>query len=154
VQKEKKDKHFIKKPIYPGGRDALNTFIRAHLKYPKAALDGKIEGTVTLKYTIDYKGNVIESHIISSLGHGCDEEALRLARLLKFEVPKSGKKVRVHFHKDLHIHFRLPKIHPAKQLKMSYNYTPSSTKQADNNKKEPSPAKGYSYTITVKSNKN
>jgi len=150
VQKERKDKHFIKKPIYPGGRDALKKFIGANLKYPAEALEKKIEGTVSLKYTVDYKGYVIESHVISSLGHGCDEEALRLAKLLKFEVPKSGRKVRVHFHKDLHIHFRLPKKKPLTQLKMSYKYTPSSPKSELYTTEKSKPARGYSYTITIK----
>jgi len=146
VQKERKDKHFIKKPIYPGGRDALKKFIRANLKYPKEALENKIEGTVSLKYTIDFKGKVTESHIISGLGHGCDEEALRLAYMLKFEVPKSGRKVRVHFHKDLHIHFRLPKKKPKKQVQVSYQYSQTSPKSKPGKSKS---GGSYSYTITV-----
>ena len=146
MQKERKDKHFIKKPIYPGGRDALKKFIGANLKYPKEALENKVEGTVSLKYTIDYKGKVVESHVISGLGHGCDEEALRLANLLRFEVPKSGRKVRVHFHKDLHIHFRLPRKKPQKTLQMSYQYTQTSSKSKSGKAKSDS---GYGYTITV-----
>jgi TonB family protein len=146
VQKERKDKHFIKNPIYRGGRDALQKFIVTHLKYPKEALEKKIEGTVSLKYTIDYKGKVIESHIISGLGYGCDEEAMRLANMLRFEVPKTSRKVRVHFHKDLHIHFRLPKKNPAKQLQMTYQYT----KKSSESKSGKVDSDGsYSYTITV-----
>ena len=146
MQKERKDKHFIKKPVYPGGRDSLKKFITANLKYPAEAVDNKIEGTVSLKYTIDYKGNVIESHIISGLGYGCDEEAKRLASLLKFEVPRSGRKVRVQFHKDLHIHFRLPKKNPQKTVQMSYKYTQSPEKKKSGDTK---PGGSYGYTITV-----
>ena len=84
--------------------------------------------------------------VISGLGHGCDEEALRLAKLLRFEVPKSGRKVRVVFHKDLHIHFRLPKVKPQKKLQMSYQYTQtSSTSKSGKGKSGGS----YGYTITV-----
>jgi len=144
VQKERKDKHFIKKPIYPGGRDALQKFIGANLKYPKEAFEKKVEGTVSLKYTIDYKGNVIESHVIAGLGHGCDEEALRLANMLKFDVPKSSRKVRVHFHKDLHIHFRLSKMKPVTQMRYQYTLT-SPKEKLDNGKTRAS----YGYTITV-----
>jgi len=144
VQKERKDKHFIKKPIYPGGRDALQKFIGANLKYPKEAFEKKIEGTVSLKYTIDYKGKVIESHVIAGLGHGCDEEALRLANMLKFDVPKSSRKVRVHFHKDLHIHFRLPKKKLQKHT--SYQYTLTSAREKSGKEKSPG---SYGYTITI-----
>jgi len=146
MQKERKDKHFIKKPIYPGGREALKKFIRANLDYPKEALEHRIEGTVSLKYTIDYKGKVTESHVISGLGHGCDEEALRLANLLRFEVPKSGRKVRVLFHKDLHIHFRLPKKKPQKKVQLSYQYTQGSPKSKSGKAKS---GGSYGYTITV-----
>ena len=144
--KERKDKHFIKKPIYPGGRDALRKFIKENMQYPSEALEQKIEGTVSVKYTIDYKGNVIEAHVVAGLGHGCDEEALRLTKLLKFEVPKNARKVRVTFHKDIHIHFRLPKQKPAPKISMQYNYvsTPSEINQQNHES-----GRSYSYTINI-----
>ena len=146
VHKERKDKHFIKKPIYPGGKDALRKFIRENMQYPQEALQARIEGTVTVKYTIDYKGVVTEAHVVSSLGHGCDEEAIRLTKLLKFEVPKSGRRVRVQFHKDIHIHFRLPAQKPTKRS-ITYQYvTPASKAQHP----KPSDSRPSSYTYTIK----
>lgn len=148
MQKEKKDKHFIKKPTYPGGRKALQEFIRKNLKYPKDALENKIEGTVNLKYTINHKGKVIDTQVISGPGHGCNEEAERLAKLLKFDVPAQGRKVRVTFTKDLHIHFRLPK--PKKKATqpsgMQYTYTTTNTKISEN---KPVPSGSYTYTIKL-----
>jgi len=67
MQKERKDKHFIKKPIYPGGLKAMRALIRKELKYPKEALESKIEGTVYLRYNIDYKGKVTSSKILSGI---------------------------------------------------------------------------------------
>ena len=78
MQKERKDKHFIKKPIYPGGIKEMRALIGRELKYPSEALESKIEGTVYLRYNIDHKGNVTSSKVLSSLGHGCDEEAQRI----------------------------------------------------------------------------
>lgn len=140
MSKEKKDKHFLKKPIYPGGRSAMMAFIGKHKKYPAEAAEKGIEGTVSLKYTIDHKGRVIDTHIISGLGHGCDEEAIRLVKMLKFEVPKTHK-VRVQFHKEIHIHFRKPKSVPQKQANIAYHYTPDPT---DTPQEE-----SYNYTVTV-----
>lgn len=143
MHKERKDKHFIHKPTYPGGREALRAFIKENLRYPREAVEAKVEGTVSLKYTIDHKGSVIEVRVVSGLGHGCDEEAIRLAKLLKFQVPKTPKKRKVLFHKDLHVHFRLPK--PGAAARTTYQYTtPTKTPE-----QEPGKNSGYSYTITL-----
>ena len=107
MKKEKKDKDFIKSAYYEGGKAALEAFVKKELRYPKEALQAKIEGTVSVRYTVDYKGNVIETGIISGLGHGCDEEALRIVRSLKFKVPNDGK-IKSKYTRKLHIHFRLP----------------------------------------------
>jgi protein TonB len=70
-------------------------------------LAAKIEGTVSVRYTVDYKGKVVEANIVSGLGHGCDEEALRIVRSLVFKVPNDGK-IKSKYTRKLHIHFRLP----------------------------------------------
>ena len=150
MAREKKDKHFIKKPIYPGGKTALRAFISEHLTYPEEALKQKVEGTVVLKYTINYKGAVTEAHVVSGLGYGCDEEAIRLTKKLKFDVPNQGRKVRVTFHKDIRIHFRLPRKKPAAQKQqMQLNYRITTTKSEGKQKKQPSSG-GYNYTVTIK----
>ncbi len=151
MQKEKKDKHFIKKPIYPGGKKALQLFITQNLKYPSEALTEKIEGTVVLKYTVNHKGKVIETKVISGLGYGCDEEAERVVSLLEFEVP-SNRGVKVLHHLNIQIHFRLPKqkSKPKQETSPSprynYHYTTSSSKSSSQKTKS-SP---YTYTVTIK----
>lgn len=132
MKKEKKDKDFIKSAYFEGGRAALEAFVKKELRYPKEALKAKIEGTVSVRYTVDYKGNVIDAGIISGLGHGCDEEALRIVRSLKFKVPNDGK-IKSKYSLKLHIHFRLPgsgkKLAPTKKIgsapapvPLSYSY--------------------------------
>jgi len=155
MQKERKDKHFIKKPIYPGGQKAMRELIRKELKYPAEALESKIEGTVFLRYNIDYKGTVISSKILSSVGYGCDEEAKRIVSKFKFEVPKGPKKLKLKFHKTIKIHFRLPKEAPKKKVdtpkpkqtatKLTYSITLSSKKEKKTETTQKS--KGYTYTI-------
>jgi len=147
MQKERKEKHFIKKPIYPGGPKAMRDFLRLHLKYPEEALRQKIEGTVTLRYEIDFKGNVTDAQILGSLGFGCDEEAIRVVKLFKFDVPPI-RGVRVTFHNDLKVHFKLPE--PSEQATYSgqvlYSYTSETKNQSAESAGEASTA--YSYTIT------
>ena len=139
MKTQKKDKHFIKKPSYPGGPKALWTFIRQNLKYPKAALENKVSGVVRLKYTIDGKGNVTETQVIHSLGYGCDEEASRVVKLLKYHVPKH-RKVKVKFHRSINIKFRLPK-----KKSIQVNLTKSKEKEKTQEQKKG----GYEYTITI-----
>lgn len=150
MHKERKGKHFIKNPYYEGGLKAMREFISQNKKYPKTALKEKIEGTVVIKYTINYKGKVIETKVLKSLGYGCDEEAQRVIKLLKFEAPKN-RGIKVKFFKNIQIHFRLPKEKeiPLKKIQpqngYSYTITPSKKKETPPEKK-----KGGGYTIQIK----
>ncbi|MBV6654470.1 MAG: TonB family protein [Mameliella sp.] len=146
MQREKKGKHFIKKPIYPGGPKAIREFIYKHLKYPKEALEAKLEGTVVLKYSINHEGAVTDTTIISGIGKGCDEEASRVAKLLKFQVDKlPGKRTKVLFHNTLKVQFKLPKAQP-KSTTVQYQYTTSGKQKPEANDSA-SGGGSYSYTI-------
>jgi len=86
---------------------------------------------------------VIDTKIITGLSHGCNEEADRLVRLLSFKVPKN-RGFKGFFHKDLHIHFKLPKVANSSST-VQYTLTPTTKKEPI----EPVPAKENGYTITV-----
>lgn len=157
MQHEKKGKKFIKQPKFIGGQAALKKLVSKELTYPKEALEKKIEGTVKVSYTLNHKGNVIETKVLSKLGYGCDEEAVRIIKLFKFDVPKN-RGVRVLFHKQIGINFRLPKepVAPKKPVvekaevqgaapSVQYHYTPTrKVKQG-----EPKKKKGYEYTVNL-----
>lgn len=155
MQKERKEKSFIRRPTYPGGPKAMQEFLRQNLRYPAEALKKGIEGTVSIRYEIDYKGNVTDVEILTSVGHGCDEEAIRLAKLLKFDVPPV-RKLKVTFHNTLKVHFRIQKKAPAEHPavppappQVVYNYVASTPETA---KEEPAktPPSGGGYTFTIK----
>ncbi|MBC6994700.1 energy transducer TonB [Neolewinella lacunae] len=136
----------VAKPIYPGGLAALRKFVSSHLTYPLEALAAKVEGTVTVRYSLDYRGVVVDAKIKQGLGHGCDEEALRVTRLLRFTVPQDRKK-KVRIHQDLNVHFKLPKptkkapTPPATAVQITYTTTASAAK------KSPEAGSGYQYQI-------
>ena len=144
--KHAKDKDFLKQPVYKGGPKALRQFIAQNLRYPEEALQNKTEGTVFVNYTIDHTGDVIEAKVVSGIGHGCDEEALRLVRLLKYDVPKT-RGIRVLFHKNIQIHFRLPKQKPA-PASLQVNYITGAAGKIKEDKPE---GGGYTYTIRIDS---
>ncbi|MEM1359675.1 MAG: energy transducer TonB [Bacteroidota bacterium] len=143
----------IAKPVFPGGLKAMKTFVAEHLKYPPSALEAKVQGTVTVRYSLDYRGKVVATKVKKSLGYGCDEEATRVVSLMRFKVPQDRKK-KVRIHQDIHIHFNLP---PAKEEKkplqtsaaLSYISVQSPRKSNESEKEKPVIRK-ESYTYTIK----
>lgn len=149
--KDKKKPLFIRQPEYPGGMKALTKFIYDNLRYPETALEAGAAGTVVVDYDIDYQGNVTAARVLQGVGHGCDEEACRVVRLLKFDVPKN-RGMRVLFHKKARIQFKKPaeKPAPAVQSQMQVNYTLSAPKAPEKApEKEEKPAILYNYTIQL-----
>ncbi len=148
MEKDKKKTTFIRQPEYPGGPKALTQFIYTHLRYPAAALEASTEGTVYIDYDIDYKGNVIATRVLQGLGHGCDEEACRVTRLLKFDVPKN-RNLKVTFHQKLRVQFKKPvpveAVAPMMQggMQVSYTLTPTAAEKAA----EKPASETYSYTV-------
>ncbi|MBT8234478.1 MAG: TonB family protein [Saprospiraceae bacterium] len=148
--KEKKDHHFIKKPVYEGGNKAFREFIYKNLKYPKEALAEKIEGVVLCRYEIDYKGNVSKVKVKKGIGYGCDEEAIRVLSLLKFIIPKEPRKLRVSFQKETKIKFQIPKpkkVSKPSKSTMTYTVTSKNKPKEDIPKVKKPTKKSYSYTI-------
>ena len=115
----------------------MRAFIGENLKYPHAARAAGIEGTVRLRIDISHQGKVTASKVLSSLGHGCDEEAIRVVELLRFEIPKL-RKLRAVFHKTINIHFRLAaneKENPSTgQSQYTVSPAKTSSKQEDDQK--------------------
>ncbi|MEN0006878.1 MAG: energy transducer TonB [Bacteroidota bacterium] len=127
----------------------MKAFISKHLTYPKEALKSKVEGTVVLQYDIDHTGKVIDAKVLSGIGYGCDEEAVRLVKLLEFTIPKN-RGVKVLFHRNMQIHFRLPKqkvVANSPVTSFSYRYIPKKKQLPTTSK---STKKSYSYSIIFK----
>ena len=136
-KKEKKDRDFVYTAFYEGGSSAMSKFISSKMKYPEEAQKKGIQGTVKLQFDIDHKGRVHRVKVLSGLGSGCDEEAIRLTELLKFKVPKTYK-LKVGFKKKISIHFKLKKVVKPKAKKVQYNYVVTTKKSTS-----------YSYSIKI-----
>ena len=149
AKRPKDPRHFIKPPGYEGGKKALDEFVRTHLKYPQEALEKRVQGIVKVEFELNHKGKVVKAIAKSNLGSGCEEEAVRIVKLLRYTTIKH-RGVRVTFHKTLNIVFRLPP--QAQQVQITYTYTTkpkSETKQEIKQKKG-----GPGYTITIKPGQN
>jgi protein TonB len=94
-------------PQFPGGQGSLKRFIASKSVYPGSALQNKIEGTVIVGFIIDKYGRLRSPKILKSLYPACDEEALRVVRLIPDWIPakNQGRDVSINF--SMPIEFKL-----------------------------------------------
>jgi protein TonB len=86
-------------PAYTGGDAERQKFLSETIKYPALAVDNGIQGTVYVQFVVDSKGNITDVKIMRGIGGGCDEEALRVVKMMPPWHPgkQNGKAVRVLF---------------------------------------------------------
>ncbi|WP_379087539.1 TonB family protein [Pedobacter sp. UC225_65] len=85
-------------PVFPGGTQKLNQFLDKKIKYPIAALDNDIQGTVTVNFIVEKDGSLSNLKTDRKLGFGLDEEAIRVLKLSKWlPAVQDGKTVRVNY---------------------------------------------------------
>jgi TonB family protein len=147
MKKAQKDKHFVHTPTLEGGEEALGRVISDNLRYPPAALEKRIEGTVSLRYTIGGNGRVLSAEVTEGIGHGCDEEAVRLVKLLRFQVKRAAK-LNVYYHRTLQIHFKLPPPPPPAPPPATVRYEITPSKPAAEPAAAPAPTK-ITYSIRL-----
>ena len=94
-------------PEYPGGDEARIKFLRDNIKYPSIARESGITGTVFLTFVIGRDGRISNIKVLRGIGGGCDEEAVRVVKLMPSWIPgkQAGKSVPVQF--NLPIKFTL-----------------------------------------------
>jgi TonB family protein len=60
-----------------GGRRSFNKYLEDNVKYPQQARDNKVEGRVTIEFTVGTNGSLSNFKVIRGIGSGCDEELIR-----------------------------------------------------------------------------
>jgi len=96
-QEDNEDEIFVvveQQPELIGGMAAL----QSNIEYPEMARKAGIEGRVFVQFVVDEKGNVNDPKVVRGIGGGCDKEALRAVRSVKFKPGlQRGKPVKVQF---------------------------------------------------------
>ncbi|MFN5170098.1 MAG: TonB family protein [Cyclobacteriaceae bacterium] len=95
-------------PEPEGGRKAYQKYLESNLQYPQQALDQKIEGRVTIQFTVTFDGQLNDFNVIRSLGYGCDEEVIRLIRLGPAWSPSKRNEVARDSKVRVRMRFKLP----------------------------------------------
>lgn len=86
-------------PQYKGGLAEMGAFLQKNLKYPSPAAQAGIQGRVFVEFTVASDGKIENVSAIKGIGFGCDEEAVRVVRLMKNWIPgkQAGVPVKVRF---------------------------------------------------------
>lgn len=63
-----------------GGHKAYYAYLEQNLVYPQEAIANKIEGKVTVRFSVEPTGLLSDFRVVKSLGYGCDEEVIRLIK--------------------------------------------------------------------------
>jgi protein TonB len=95
-------------PIYLSGEAAISRILVSTIRYPAAARERNIQGRVIIGITIDENGVASNYRIKKAVGYGCDEEALRVAKLVTGDwLPAmlKGKAVKLEY--DMPFNFTL-----------------------------------------------
>ena len=66
-------------PQFPGGKHALNRYIREHLTYPFEALKHNVQGKVNVEFVVGKDGTLTEIRTVGAkLGYGLEEIAIKI----------------------------------------------------------------------------
>lgn len=86
-------------PQYPGGYEALITYLIHHVKYPPEAFKKKIEGKVIVTFVVEKDGSITNVKVKSAVHPALDAEAVRVVKSMPKWKPgtENGKAVRVNY---------------------------------------------------------
>ena len=96
-----------KQPSFPGGQDGYVKFLVENIKYPAEAMKKSVMGTVYISFVVEKDGSVTDVKVLRGIGSGCDEEAVRVVKMMPKWNPgeEKGKPVAVQY--NLPIKFKL-----------------------------------------------
>jgi TonB family protein len=92
-----------------GGRIDFKSYLANAVKYPQEAIRNKIQGRVTVRFTVEPNGKLTDFEVEKGIGSGCEEELIRAIQQGPYWKPSARgeqpvkDKVRVRFK------FNLPK---------------------------------------------
>jgi len=94
-------------PEFPGGTEALMTFLMKNVRYPDAAFKAGTEGQVIVTFIVEPDGVISNAKVVKKVSDDLDGEAIRLVGSMPKWKPgmQNGKAVRVKY--TIPVTFRL-----------------------------------------------
>lgn len=86
-------------PEFPGGSDALMTYLARSVRYPVDAMENGIQGKVIVSFVVKTDGSLTDVKVARSVHPSLDAEAVRVVKAMPKWKPgiQNGKPVNVHF---------------------------------------------------------
>lgn len=94
-------------PKFPGGDIELLKFFSENIVYPEIAKRAGVEGKVILSFVVDQKGKVSDIKVLKGIGAGCDEEAIRVLKIMPDWKPGKQNGTPVMTKLDIPVVFKL-----------------------------------------------
>lgn len=87
-------------PEFPGGEKEMINYLYKNIRYPTAARENGIEGTVMLEFVVNEDGSISGIKALRQVAGGCTEEAIRVVGSMpKWKAGmQNGNAVKVYFH--------------------------------------------------------
>ncbi|WP_081852517.1 M56 family metallopeptidase [Prevotella sp. 10(H)] len=116
-------------PEFPGGADAMMSFINNTRKYPVSAIDKKAEGRVMVRFVVKSTGEVAKAEVWRGINPDLDKEAVRIVSAMPKWIPgkQGGKAVDTYF--NLPVIFKMPADSREKAVAGSGNQVPKTGKE-------------------------
>ena len=86
-------------PEFPGGTEALLSFIKDNLEYPQKAIDEQTEGRVIIRFVVNSNGEISDPTILKGINKNLDQAAIDVINKLPRWKPgqQDGQPVSVQF---------------------------------------------------------
>lgn len=94
-------------PEFPGGQSNINAFLMKHIQYPTQAREMGIQGKVICRFVVNSDGLITNLTTINSIGGGCEQEALRVLKMMPKWNPGKHQGKAVNIQMQLPILFKL-----------------------------------------------
>ena len=107
-------------PEFKGGRNSLIKFINKNIRYPELAKRDSLSGVIYVEFWVDTIGNTYKHKVIKGIRKDLNEEALRVAKLIKFDKPAMQNKKPISVRFVVPIKFKLNKKKPPWSI---FNYS-------------------------------
>lgn len=85
---------------YPGGTEAMRSFIAENLQYPPVARANNIQGKVYLRFIVEKDGSLTNIEVLRGVSKELDKEAKRIVSIMPKWIPAkdaSNKAIRTRY---------------------------------------------------------
>lgn len=109
----------VTKATFPGGTSVLKAYLAGNLEYPRIAKENGVFGSVLVRFTVNKNGTPENFVVERGIGAGCDEEAIRLLKMMPKWKPATLDGEPVASKQIIYVPFKLEEDEFADVVKMA-----------------------------------